>query len=94
MGWLRRLDGRPGLLHATRVQVALAAVAFSVALTAEDCCGATTTGMPRRLPRAQRRPPTATPLPTGIWRLDLVLLVHRDRCVDLMLHVPALRLMP
>jgi hypothetical protein len=62
MGRLGRLGGRCGLLHATRVHVALAAVVFSVVLTAEDCPGATTTGVPST--STSTATATATPLPT------------------------------
>src|SRR5712691_1751531 len=62
MGWFNRLGGRRRLLLATRVQVALAAVVFSLALTAEDCSGATTTSVPST--STSTATATATPLPT------------------------------
>jgi len=65
MGRLRRLGGRCGLLHPTRVQAALAAVVFSLALTAEDCSGGATTSVPSTPASAtSTTPPTASPTPT------------------------------
>jgi len=50
------------VFHLTRVHVALAAVLCSIALTAEDCSGATTTGVPAT--STSTTAATATPRPT------------------------------
>jgi len=68
MGRLRRLDGSLGRLLAARVQVALAAVVLSVALTAEDCSGQPTTTLPATptttAPATATTTPTLLPTPT------------------------------
>ena len=60
-----RLAGRQGPFRVTRVNVAVAALVCSIALTAADCSGGATTSVPSTATSAtSTAPPTASPTAT------------------------------